>query len=63
MAKKTQVQLLEEIVELLTPVANMARYQIGQINQQAQEQQAYAQFQKELQEKYQADLKKVEDEG
>jgi len=55
MAKKTQVQLLEEIVELLTPVANLARYQIAEINARAQDQAAYAEYQKSLIEKSKED--------
>ena len=64
MAKKTQVQLLEEIVELLTPVANMAKYNIQQINNQIAEQDALMklrQEQFEAQQKEQAELKKVEE--
>ena len=64
MAKKTQVQLLEEIVELLTPVANMAKYNIQQINNQIAEQDALMklrQEQFEAQKKEQAELKKVEE--
>ena len=34
MAKKTQTELLEEIKELLTPINNLARYYIQQINTQ-----------------------------
>lgn len=34
--KKTQTELLQEIADLLTPVANLARYNIGLINQQLQ---------------------------
>lgn len=33
MAKKTQTELLQEIVDLLTPMSNLSRYQIGKINQ------------------------------
>ena len=64
MAKKTQIQLLEEIVELLTPVANMAKYNIQQINNQIAEQDALMklrQEQFEAQKKEQAELKKVEE--
>ena len=64
MAKKTQTQLLEEIVELLTPVANMAKYNIQQINNQIAEQDALMklrQEQFEAQQKEQAELKKVEE--
>ena len=32
--KKSQVELLQEIVALLEPMSNLARYQIGQINAQ-----------------------------
>lgn len=30
--KKTQTELLQELVDLLAPISNLARYQIGQIN-------------------------------
>ena len=33
MAKKTQTELLQEIVDLLIPVSNLARYDIGKINE------------------------------
>ncbi len=33
---KTQTELLQEIVDLLTPMNNLAIYQIGQINKQIQ---------------------------
>ena len=63
MAKKTQTELLEEIVELLTPVSNMAKYQIGQINQASAEQAALAELRQkqfEEQQQAQAELKKEE---
>jgi len=60
MAKKTQAELLQEIVDLLTPVANLARYQIGDINARAQEQQAYAAFQQEIAKKAAEDGEKSE---
>ena len=34
MAKKTQTQLLEEIIELLKPINNLTRYYIQNINAQ-----------------------------
>ena len=34
MAKKTQVQLLQEIADLLLPMSNLARFQISKINEQ-----------------------------
>ena len=55
MAKKTQAELLQEIVDLLTPVANLARYQIAEINARAQDQAAYAEYQKSLIEKSKED--------
>ncbi len=33
-SKKTQLELLQEIVDLLTPVSNLSRYQIQKINEQ-----------------------------
>ncbi len=35
---KTQTELLQEIVDLLTPMNNLAVYQIGQINDQLNKQ-------------------------
>lgn len=32
--KKTQVELLQEVADLLEPISNLARYNIGQINAQ-----------------------------
>lgn len=34
MAKKTQTQLLEEVIELLKPINNLTRYYIQEINKQ-----------------------------
>lgn len=34
MAKKTQTQLLQELIELLKPINNLSRYYIQQINAQ-----------------------------
>ena len=39
MAKKTQAQLLEEVIELLKPINNLARYYIQNINAQIAAQQ------------------------
>ena len=47
MAKKTQTQLLEELIELMTPVANLAKYQIAEINQASYNQQLLAKAQQE----------------
>ena len=47
MAKKTQVQLLEEIAELLKPISNMASYNIRQINQQMANEQLLLKAQQE----------------
>ena len=49
--KKTQLELLQEIADLLTPVANLAKYQIGVINQQHAEQAKRAE----------SEMKKIED--
>ena len=38
--KKTQTELLQEIATLLTPVSNLARYQIQQINDAIKAQEA-----------------------
>lgn len=38
--KKTQTELLTEIVELLTPINNLTRYYIQNINQQIEAQEA-----------------------
>ena len=40
MAKKTQAQLLEEIIELLKPINNLTRYYIQSINADIAAQQA-----------------------
>ena len=40
MAKKTQTQLLEEIIELLKPINNLTRYYIQNINAQIAAQEA-----------------------
>lgn len=36
---KTQKELLQEVIDLLTPISNLARYQISQINAQIKAQQ------------------------
>ena len=40
--KKSQTELLQEIVDLLIPVSNLARYDISKINAQIQAAQAAA---------------------
>ena len=40
MAKKTQVELLQEIADLLLPVSNLAKFNISQINIQLDKQKA-----------------------
>ena len=35
--KKTQVELLQEIADLLLPMSNLARFQISKINEQIKE--------------------------
>ena len=60
MAEKSELELLARIIELLEPVSNMAKYQIGQINQASQEAEVLAKFKQEQIEKYQADQKKLE---
>ncbi len=39
-SKKTQLELLQEIVDLLTPVSNLSRYQIQKINEQIAKEQS-----------------------
>jgi len=40
MAKKTQAQLLEELIELVKPINNLSRYYIQNINAQLAQQEA-----------------------
>lgn len=40
MAKKTQTELLQEISDLLTPMSNLARYNIQQINEAIKQREA-----------------------
>ncbi len=46
MKKKPQAELLEQLIELMTPVSNLARYQIQKINEQIAEQQKLADIKK-----------------
>ena len=46
MSKKTQTDLLQEIVDLLTPINNLAIYEIGKINKKLNAKAAVAHLKK-----------------